>query len=352
MKRRGLNRSVLCATAVALAMTGSSAAQDPDNYCAFGMSEGDVMLFPLFDRLDTDHDGRLTVNEYRECLADVNAEETERARLLDDFRELDVNEDEALVRAELERAVAVNTDANLGQEQSEALEADVIALSEWRYDDIYRDGFSAEEFIDEREVLSTNGENIGDVEDLIADMDGRIIAVIAEVGGFWDMGDTHVAIPFDQVDIRAAGIIVPITEDTVDNYDLFDTEHMTAAEVSDGLVGGVDNAATGARSFRISELIGDYARLSDGGIDVGTNAARVNAPRNYGYVNDVIIRDGEIAAVVVNPATGYGTPGYYAYPYYGRGYGFEPGAPYYDTQYTQDEIGDLEPFEYGRMEAS
>jgi sporulation protein YlmC with PRC-barrel domain len=200
---------------------------------------------------------------------------------------------------------------------------------------------SAEEFIDEMEVYSTAGDEIGDVEDIIANQDGELIAVIAEVGGFWDIGDTHVSVPWDQIEMADGGITVPVTEETIDEYGLFDREYLTAEDVSDEMVGEVDAADTGARSFRLSELIGDYARLrgdTDGDEMV-----------NYGYVRDVMIQDGNIGAVVVNPDVGYGAPGYYtAYPYYGVNY--RPGGPYYDMPYTEGDIAEMEEFDYEEVE--
>lgn len=69
--------------------------------------------------------------------------------------------------------------------------------------------------------------------------------------------------------------------------------------------------------LRASEFIGDYVYLS--------NAAP------YGYVNDLIVEEGQISAVVVDAATYYGRPGYYAYPY-----DYTPGTTWnpYDRRYT------------------
>ena len=52
--------------------------------------------------------------------------------------------------------------------------------------------------------------------------------------------------------------------------------------------------------------------------------------RGYGYVQDLIFRDGEVAATVVDRNAGYGTGGRYAYPYFGYNYGWYPGGRYYD----------------------
>ena len=227
------------------------------------------------------------------------------------------------------------------QQTAEPLsDAEVIALSQWSYDDLYAGGISAEEFIDEMDVYDPTGEEIGDVEDILIGPDGRVLAIVAEVGGFWDIGDTHVSIPYDQVEMATdgEGVVVPVTEETVDDYGNWGDAWSTTGvdNVGEEIAAGIDDLAL-PRAWRASELIGDAARLTE---DAGY--------ANYGYVNDLILRDGEVAAVVVNPATGYGG-GYRAYPYYGYGWGWNAGAPYYDMPYAEEDIGDVEDFDYDRL---
>ncbi len=96
--------------------------------------------------------------------------------------------------------------------------------------------------------------------------------------------------------------VVPVTENTVEDYDVFDGlfegETITegdaqATEILEGSVG------TGPGVFKATDLIGDYAYLSDGG--------------RYGYIADVLVEDGAVAAIMTDPAS-YGRWGYYAYP--------------------------------------
>ncbi|MGP9821585.1 PRC-barrel domain-containing protein [Salinarimonas sp. NSM] len=236
----------------------------------------------------------------------------------------------------------------------------IVAMDDWRYDEIYAGGMSAEEFIDEYEVYGAAGEEIGDVEDVIVGADGRILAVVAEIGGFIDIGDTHVAVPWDEVEMAVGeqAITIPVTEDTIDDYGVFGTGYYgddygvggdvaaTGAVVEQEVVTGLDDAELGPRAYRVSEIIGDYARIR--GDD--------DTPRNYGYVNDVILSEGRVQAVVVSADTAYGR-GAYAYPYYGpygyaggwgTSYGYGTGA-YYDLPYGESEIGGAEPFEYERL---
>lgn len=57
-------------------------------------------------------------------------------------------------------------------------------------------------------VYGGNGENIGEIDDIVLDRDGRAVALIVGVGGFLGIGEKNVAIPFDAVEIsegRLAG---------------------------------------------------------------------------------------------------------------------------------------------------
>lgn len=221
-------------------------------------------------------------------------------------------------------------------------DAEVINLNEWRYDELYTQGWRAEDFW-AAEVYGPAGEEIGDVENLIIGQDGKILSIIAEVGGLWDIGDTHVNVPWDQVEIAPGldRITIPVTEENVGDYSLFKTNLLTAEKAAGETQVVDDDLATGMQAWKLTDLTNDYVRLR--GDDAGAHA-------NYGYVDDVIFsRDGELQAVVVRPDVGYGAPGYYAYPYYGYGYGWVPGTPYYDLPYRQNEIGELEPFDYERM---
>ena len=243
----------------------------------------------------------------------------------------------------------------------------LVSLDEWQYNDLYQQGWSAENFIDEMEVYDENGEEIGDVEDLIVDPQGKLLSVIAEVGGFWDIGDTHVSVPWDQVTVNEArdGVVVPVTEANVDEYDAFTYSGLEGSQLGGQVAMGVDDAEF-ARAFRVSELIGDYARLrgEDGqkvepGVEeegvVADETQPMRAMTNYGYVSDVIIHDGAIAATVVDASDAFGQ-GFYAYPYYGYDTGgeagrWQPGNEYYDMPYAGTDIQGVKEFEYEEMQA-
>jgi sporulation protein YlmC with PRC-barrel domain len=253
------------------------------------------------------------------------------------YRLYDVNDDRVISRREFRDVGAVG-----GGIQGTALDAEVVTLHEWSYDDLYDAGVSADAFIDDTEVYGPDGEQIGEVEDLLIDADGTVAAVIAEVGGVWDIGDTHVSIPWSEVEATGDDnrIVVPVTEENIDSYGFDEHMYVTATTAEDRIVAGVDNAYAGERTWRGSELIGDYARFRD-----------ADTYSNFGYVSDVVLTDGEVAAVVVQPSFGY--PGsYHAYPYHGRGagYGWNAGSPYYDLPYDRQQMSRVGEFDYTLIE--
>ena len=42
-------------------------------------------------------------------------------------------------------------------------------------------------------------EQVGEIEDIVLDRSGQMVGVVAEVGGFLDIGDKHVIIPVENV---------------------------------------------------------------------------------------------------------------------------------------------------------
>lgn len=223
-----------------------------------------------------------------------------------------------------------------------AQDNEVVELADYGYDALYEDGVSALEVIEEMDAISETGEDIGQIEDLIVSEDGSIVAVTAELGGFLDIGDTHVSVPWSAVEMSADGIMLPVTDENINDFTIFNTDYLPMDTAESEVVQQVDDAEIGTSTYRVSEIIGDYARLG----------GEADAPMNYGYVRDVIIRDDMVEAVVVNPDVTYGTPGYRAYPYYGVGYGYNPYGPYYDMPYSDAEAREMEAFDYERMGTS
>lgn len=205
---------------------------------------------------------------------------------------------------------------------SAAEQEDKVDIVGWAQADLYTEGWTAEQLFDQ-EVYGDDGEEAGEVENLIVGSDGKLKAIIVESGGILDIGDTHYRVPWDEVQLTPdlEGITVPVTADNIDQYSVFAEDDEDATE----------------RPFRATELIDDYVSLSD--------------YPTYGMVQDLVFQNGELTAVVVYPDVGYGVYGPYAYPWYGYRSGWEPGAPAYDLPYDRSEISELGPFDYSRLQA-
>lgn len=199
--------------------------------------------------------------------------------------------------------------------------ADRVDLATWRQRDLYS-GWSVEELLD-ADVYDAQGEEIGEVEDVIIGPDGKVRSLVIEAGGFLDIGDTHFAYPWAKATIQGTDrVTVAFDKDRIADYSIFRD---------------MDDRPTQGRNWRVTELINDYAYLS--------------GRQGYGMVDDVIIsRQGEVQAVIVRPDIGYGVSGAYAWPYYGYGYGFDPTYDYYEVPYDRNEVAGLEPFDYNRLE--
>ncbi len=51
--------------------------------------------------------------------------------------------------------------------------------------------------------VDANWNTIGEIEDIVLNKDGQMIGIIAEVGGFLDIGDKHVMIPVENIRLAA-----------------------------------------------------------------------------------------------------------------------------------------------------
>jgi hypothetical protein len=221
------------------------------------------------------------------------------------------------------------------QTQSQAAPP-VLALNNWNYDTAYRYGWSVERLMDQADVIGASGDDIGSVENVIIGNRGHILGIIAQVGGFWDIGDTHVFVPWEQVQVSRdlERVVVPIREDNVDQYAGYANDVLRRAATGRTHVVD-DDLATGPRIWKATDLIDDYAYLND--------------QTGYGYVNDLIFTpDGNLHAVVVNASPGWGG-GYRAFPFYGYNYGWNPNYSGYNLGYGANDVGRMNRFDYSRM---
>lgn len=226
----------------------------------------------------------------------------------------------------------------------DVVDAGTIIPENWSYEALYESEAWSVDALFGTDVVGSDGTRIGDVEDLVLNADGELVALIAEVGGFWDIGDTHVSVPWQRVQLDGGGpVTIPVTAENVAEFDLFSSSPLPDdADPAAEIVEGVDDEALVMALWRASDLIGDYVRVQS---DAETWL-------EFGYVSDLLIGDGRIAATLVSTTARYG-PGTYAYPYRGgpaEGYGvWFPNATTQDLPILVGEATSLPAFDRDQM---
>jgi hypothetical protein len=242
--------------------------------------------------------------------------------------------------------VSMAADGVLAQERSAANRAEPataeqrrqsqpVSLADWDYREVYA-GWFADGVVD-RPLYGPHGDEIGNVKNLLMNPRGQIVALVAEVGGFWDIGDTHVTIPWSGIERRAGKTYSPITEETAENYGMFSEEYFTAEDV--GHFEGLDESfATGPYIWKATALLDDYVVLEDG--------------EPFGYVTDLVFdQSGRLLAVVAADAhSPIDRRGVYAFPWDRRGW--RPGFDHYTVRHTEEEIARLPRIDYSNFSHS
>ncbi|TNC74829.1 PRC-barrel domain-containing protein [Rubellimicrobium roseum] len=223
-------------------------------------------------------------------------------------------------------------------------------LSTWTYDDLYATGISINEMMG-TDVYGPEGDDIGDVQNVLFDMDGQVLSVVASIGGWLNLGDTHVNIPWEMISSEnwSDGIVIPFTEDEVDDY-VATTEQVNGMVVASEDVAEVGGdgpgvVETGPNVWRATDLLNNSARLREG-----------EAYADYGTISDMVVMDGRIAAVLVNAtggmvgttADGTSGTGLYGYPYAGQAgwtRGADGTAGTYDMPYDRAQAEMIQPFD-------
>lgn len=212
----------------------------------------------------------------------------------------------------------------------------VQPLSEWNYDEVYQKGAFLGTGLLETDAIGESGEDIGNITNAILNEQDKIIAVIAEVGGFWDIGDTHVIVPWEKAELSNEGVKIPVNEDNVEDYELYGEDSPVTKQNFQQKAAIEDDAETGERTWKLSELINDYSNLRGG---VG-----------YGYVDNAVFSEqGKLLAVLITSSGAYG-PGTMAYPFYGYNYGWQPGYSSYQLPYSEQEVSEMTAFNFDKFE--
>jgi sporulation protein YlmC with PRC-barrel domain len=210
------------------------------------------------------------------------------------------------------------------------LSGEVVTLSEWNYEEIYQEGGIRSSELMGAQVFGPDNREIGNVENLLISRDNQLVGLIAEIGGFADIGDTHVVVPWEEVSLMDKGVKVPVSPGNISEYGLFSNKSPLASKELKQTVRIDDDAGTGDQTWKLTSLIGDYATRQGGA--------------GYGYVDEVLFsKEGQIQAVVIE-AGGYP----YAYPFHGEPFGWRPGLNAYPLLYGPDQTGAQGPFDYNR----
>lgn len=61
--------------------------------------------------------------------------------------------------------------------------------------------------IEDRQVVNLQGQQVGEVEDVVVSEDGSETGLVVSVGGFWDIGDKDIYVDLDDVAMRADQVI-------------------------------------------------------------------------------------------------------------------------------------------------
>jgi sporulation protein YlmC with PRC-barrel domain len=70
--------------------------------------------------------------------------------------------------------------------------------------------------LDDMDVVTPNGDKIGEVEEVLMDTSGQVVAVAVEVGGFLGIGDNDVIIRLDQLRLQDSQLVTTLTKEQIE----------------------------------------------------------------------------------------------------------------------------------------
>jgi len=210
-----------------------------------------------------------------------------------------------------------------------------MPLTDWTYDAVY-EGWYADSVVN-RPIYGPHGDEIGAVKNLLLNPSGQIVAVIAEVGGFFEIGDTHVTIPWRDIERRGGKVYSPITAETAENYGMFAEEYYTKEDI--GHIQGVEDFfETGPYIWKATSLLDDYVVLED--------------EEPFGYVTDVVFSDGGklIAVVAAESRRDIDGRGVFAFPWDNREW--RPQFDHFTLRHTKEDIARLPNIDYSEFDSA
>ncbi len=70
--------------------------------------------------------------------------------------------------------------------------------------------------IEDMDIVNAEGDTIGDIEEVLADADGKIVAVTAEVGGFLGLGEKEVVVSLEHLELQGDRFMTGLTADQLE----------------------------------------------------------------------------------------------------------------------------------------
>lgn len=67
--------------------------------------------------------------------------------------------------------------------------------------------------MEDMKIVNAAGEEIGEVEEVLADADGKIVAVTAEVGGFLGIGEKEVVVSLEHLELQGDRFMTSLSSD-------------------------------------------------------------------------------------------------------------------------------------------
>jgi len=109
------------------------------------------------------------------------------------------------------------------QDQAAAPALDVRQLREFDRQMVERLGVTVDE-LEDMDIIGPDGEEIGEIEDVLVDPQGDIVAVSAKLGGVLGVGDREVVLRLDQLGLEQGrrNVVVSMTRAEIDALPVWD----------------------------------------------------------------------------------------------------------------------------------
>lgn len=70
--------------------------------------------------------------------------------------------------------------------------------------------------VEDMDIVDSTGEEIGEVEEVLMDGEGAIVALVADIGGFLDVGEKEVVLQLEEVAVQDDRLAVSLTREQLE----------------------------------------------------------------------------------------------------------------------------------------